>query len=171
VSNANSLDSVGILVLTGLDTAVVNNNGVLIAQDTNTATTFQWVDCDNGFAPVTGATSSTFVPTQNGTYALILTNGNCTDTSSCYPYNEVGVEEHTKQSLHFYPNPASHRLTIVTHGPLPSRMQIVDIFGRLINSIEVENSVVNLPPLNGGVYLLRWVYRDGTIQVDRVVIH
>lgn len=171
VYNANSIDSVGVLVLTGLDTAVVNNNGVLIAQDTNTATTFQWVDCDNSFAPVTGATSSTFVPTQNGTYALILTNGNCTDTSSCYPYNEVGVEEHTKQSLHFYPNPASHRLTIVTHGPLPSRMQIVDIFGRLINSIEVENSVVNLPPLNGGVYLLRWVYRDGTIQVDRVVIH
>jgi hypothetical protein len=171
VSNTNSLDSVGILVLTGLDSAVVNNSGVLISQDTNAATTFQWVDCNNNYAPVSGAVSSTFVPTQNGTYALILNNGNCTDTSSCYQYNEVGVEEHTKQSLHFYPNPASNQLTIVTHGPLPNRLQIVDLTGRLVRSIQVEYATVNLPAITGGVYLLQWVFEDGTIQVDRVIIH
>lgn len=171
IYNTNSIDSVGILVLTGLDTSVVNNNGVLIAQDSNTATTYQWVDCNNGYAPVAGATSSTFVPTVNGTYALILTNGTCSDTSSCQVYNEVSIEEQTKQSLHFYPNPASNQLTIVTHGPLPNRLQIVDFTGRPVRSIQVENATVNLPAITGGVYLLQWVFEDGTIQVDRVIIH
>lgn len=170
VYNANSIDSVGILVLTGLDTAVVNNNGVLISQDTNTATTFQWVDCSNNFAPVSGATSATFVPTQNGTYALILNHGSCTDTSSCQVYNEVSVEEYSHQKLHFYPNPATSRLTIVTNEILPEQLQIVDLTGRVVGNIRIENLVVNLPPLNSGVYLLEWLFEDGTIQVDRVVI-
>ena len=53
--------------------------------------TFQWVECPD-YDIIPGATDSTFTPTQNGHFAVIVTKNGCTDTSACYPINNIGVE-------------------------------------------------------------------------------
>ncbi len=50
----------------------------------NSSGSYQWVNCDSAFAPVTGATSQSFYPSSNGNYAVVVSSGNgCTDTSQC----------------------------------------------------------------------------------------
>jgi hypothetical protein len=51
---------------------------------------YQWVDCDNGNAPIGGATGQTFVPSVTGNYAVEVTVGGCTETSGCESITVVG---------------------------------------------------------------------------------
>ena len=44
--------------------------------------TYQWIDCQTNL-PIVGETNQTFAPTQTGSYAVIVSNGNCADTSTC----------------------------------------------------------------------------------------
>ncbi|NVK26526.1 MAG: T9SS type A sorting domain-containing protein [Flavobacteriia bacterium] len=169
--NSNSIDSVGILVLYSQDTSIENQNGSLVALEQSQGTSYQWVDCANGYLPVTGATDSTFLPTANGNYAVVLTNGSCSDTSDCISYNEVGIKEQsTTPLLTFYPNPTSGSLTLNSLDNLPQRLQVLDLSGRTISTIKVLSDEIQLPALSKGIYLLKWKFEGGVIQVDRVVV-
>ena len=61
--------------------------------------TYQWVDCNNGNAPIANATNPTFTPTSTGSYAVVLSEGGCSDISSCYsftiPANLTGLVTNT----------------------------------------------------------------------------
>ena len=55
-----------------------------------------------------GATSQTFNPTTNGSYAVVISNNGCIDTSACYSLNSVNVEQHDENNaMKLYPNPVS----------------------------------------------------------------
>jgi hypothetical protein len=45
--------------------------------------TYQWVDCDDNFAVIANETNQSFTATVNGNYAVIVTDGACSDTSAC----------------------------------------------------------------------------------------
>ena len=60
----------------------------------NFATAYQWLDCDDNYAPIEGATDMVFTATQNGSYALEITFDACSDTSDCYDIDDfVGISE------------------------------------------------------------------------------
>lgn len=169
--NANSIDSVGVLVLYSQDTSIENRNGTLVALEQSQGTSYQWVDCANGYSTVAGATDSTFLPTANGSYAVVLTNGSCSDTSDCINYNEVGIEEQsTTPLLTFYPNPTSGSITLNSADNLPQQLQVLDLSGRTISTIKVSNNEIQLPALSKGIYLMKWEFEGGVVQVDRVVV-
>jgi hypothetical protein len=54
-----------------INTSVVVQQFTLISQAT-AATAFQWLDCDSGFAPISGATQGTFMPTSITVVATII---------------------------------------------------------------------------------------------------
>ncbi|KAB2805369.1 T9SS type A sorting domain-containing protein [Phaeocystidibacter luteus] len=169
--NPNSIDSVGVLVLYSQDTSIENRNATLVALEQSQGTSYQWVDCANGYSPIAGATDSTFLPTANGSYAVVLTNGSCSDTSDCINYNEVGIKEQsTTPLLTFYPNPTSGSLTLYSPNELPNQLQVLDLSGRTISTIKVSNNEIQLPALTVGIYLLKWEFEGGVVQVDRVVV-
>lgn len=171
--NANSIDSVGVLVLERQDTGVVNMNGMLTALESDPNTSFQWVDCDNNFASIAGETDSSFMPSANGNYAVILSNGTCSDTSACILYEEFRIQESQSSSdwLTFYPNPASDVIHIRTEGVDPTSLEIMDLSGRSVFSREINGETsITLPSLSSGTYLLRWKGSAGDVQVERVVI-
>ena len=74
--------------------------------------TYQWVDCDNNFAPITNETNQFFSPTVNGNYAVVLTDGACSDTSECVAISTIGLNEGISFSVTAYPNPVNDVLTI-----------------------------------------------------------
>lgn len=170
--NANSIDSVGVLVLYSQDTAIANINSVLVAREQSPGTSYQWVNCDSSFAPVIGATDSTFQPSVNGNYAVVLTNGNCSDTSACILYDEVSLQESTAEDIliEFFPNPTSGGITIKASKHLPSQVTVLDLSGREVASMAISSNEVELPSLSKGLYLLRWEFENGEVQVDRVLI-
>ena len=63
----------------------VTQTGSQLSADVAGAT-YQWIDCDNGNAAITGETAQTFDPTASGNYAVVVTLNGCTDTSACYEY-------------------------------------------------------------------------------------
>jgi hypothetical protein len=72
--------------------------------------TYQWFDC-NAFATIPGQTGQSFIPTANGSYAVIVSDGLCSDTSTCTNFT-LGVEDAAEYAIHLYPNPTSDVLTI-----------------------------------------------------------
>jgi hypothetical protein len=166
-SNANSLDSTGVLVLTGLEAALVNNGGLLTAA-ANEPSIFQWINCNTGQVVNTGAT---FLPAANGSYAAVATAGSCVDTTECVAYNEVSLDENRAQSVVVYPNPTSGTIRILSrHGELPTSYRISDLQGRLLGQGPLVEPTLNFQGLPLGTYLLHFTWKDGSQAVERILI-
>lgn len=73
------------------------------------ADAYQWWNCTTS-SPIAGQIAPTYVPTANGSYAVIATVNGCTDTSACVSVANVGIEEGAIGALLIYPQPASTEL-------------------------------------------------------------
>jgi hypothetical protein len=73
-----------------VDTSVTLNSSVLTANAVLN-TSYQWIYCDS--VEIEGATFQSFTPTENGNYAVVITQDGCVDTSGCYLINSVGISE------------------------------------------------------------------------------
>lgn len=93
------------LTITSVDTTTgytTSSPPTLFANATNA--TFQWVNCADSSA-LTGENSSSFVPSINGHYAVIITQNGCSSWSRCFTVQGIGIEE--EDLLPLYPNPTS----------------------------------------------------------------
>lgn len=88
----SGLDSVFAIDLTldYIDAIVINDGGELKANIADA--TYQWIDCSTNL-PLFGETNQILTPNAEGTYAVIVSNSICTDTSSCVYINNIGTEE------------------------------------------------------------------------------
>ena len=77
----NSCDSIYTLNLTvnTVDVSVTVSESVITANMSGAI--YQWVDCDNSYATIAGETSQNFTALSNGSYAVKVTMGSCSDTS------------------------------------------------------------------------------------------
>ncbi len=117
---------------------------------------YQWLDCNNGMAPVAGATSQSFTPSANGSYAVSVTQNGCTDTSSCVTYNFVGMEESTLISVSVFPNPTDGNVTVQYGSSKEANVTVTDVTGRVIRILPncISGTVVDLGREAKGVYFL-----------------
>ena len=97
-----------------LPDVTVSQSGIaLTAQNVNVGITYQWVDCNNSFAALSGETNQTFTATNNGSYAVIINENGCADTSTCYNVTSVGIIENDfGNKLIIYPNPTNGNFSI-----------------------------------------------------------
>ena len=86
-----------------IDTNVSENAGILTAAQSGAI--YQWIDCSNN-TPVSGATSSTFVPTAIGDYAVDITINSCTQRSACINVSTLGLTNNLLNSLSITQNPS-----------------------------------------------------------------
>ncbi|MEQ9229443.1 MAG: T9SS type A sorting domain-containing protein [Cyclobacteriaceae bacterium] len=118
---------------------------------------YQWVDCNNQFAPIAGATSQTFQPLVNGVYAVILIDGNCVDTSDCYSVQNVGIKAFIESTIQIFPNPSNGELHVFSDTNI-MRYEIYDLLGRSVmrgNLNEQKAQItLDLSGLNVGAYVL-----------------
>lgn len=111
--SCDSLLTTVVQVETQLDTMVVNNQSALIANAGGVH--YQWLDCSTGLILVND-TNQTFIPPANGSYAVIVSRNNCSDTSSCKVFLTTGLAGH-QQDFHgvsIYPNPTGREIFIKT---------------------------------------------------------
>ncbi|MFT7156076.1 MAG: hypothetical protein ACI8Q1_001080 [Parvicella sp.] len=64
-----------------IDLSLTINGNTLSSNETSA--TYAWLDCDNGFTVISGATNQTYSPAIDGNYSCKITNGCRTDTSAC----------------------------------------------------------------------------------------
>ncbi|MCC7331888.1 MAG: T9SS type A sorting domain-containing protein [Flavobacteriales bacterium] len=156
LTNAAGCDSIVTLNLTinTVDVSVTQNSTILTANVTGA--TYQWLDCDNGYAVINGETNQSFTATQNGNYAVEVLQNNCTDTSSCYSVTNVSVVQLENDNLfRLYPNPVSSILNIETNNNIS--IKIVSILGETIveKKLLTGKNSIDVSTLATGIYFIQ----------------
>ena len=77
---SSSPQTINVTVIT-VNTSVTQNGSMLTANASGAA--YEWLNC-NGNILVQGETAQSFTATSTGSYAVIVTQNGCADTSSCY---------------------------------------------------------------------------------------
>mgnify|MGYP003672612551 FL=1 len=158
------------LTINNVNTSVTNNSPILFSNAVGAS--YQWVDCNNGYSIITGATNQSYLATANGDYAVIITENGCSDTSICLNVNTVSLQELVRESkLRFYPNPMKEKLIIELGA------EYSDIVIRVRNTIGQEvftqnylntNKVELNIDANPGLYLIELTADSERFKVFKV---
>ena len=73
----------------------------------------------------------------DGSYAVIVTNGACSDTSECLTVDRIFVglnEDITESNVSVYPNPSTNRFLLQTDGTGHMVIEVTDMIGRIVYS-------------------------------------
>jgi PKD repeat protein len=174
VSNAHGTSNQSIAIsVQGPDTTVTISGLTLTSQAGNTGTTYQWVDCSDGWNPIAGATSQSYTVLQNGSYAVILHEGGCIDTSRCLAVNNVGLENnHMSMTFRIFPNPASEWVEITTpFGLERTSAKIYTSEGKLILGLSnlYLGQKISVRELPNGIYTMQLLKGDTTCSQTFII--
>lgn len=136
---ANGCDSTVITELTidpVVNTATTLSGLTIMANATGV--TYQWIDCGNGNSPIAGETNQSFTTLQNGQFAVVITQGTCSDTSECVLIDHVSLDDIAfGKTIRMYPNPTGDNVTIeFSEYQENVRLEMKDISGKLMLSID-----------------------------------
>jgi hypothetical protein len=145
IPNAAGCDSVMTIHLTikTVDTTITQNGFTLTANASGG--TYQWLDCDNNFAVISGAINKIFTASANGNYAVAITQNGCTDTSLCYTITGVGIEQLPDENIFkITPNPAHQKFQIQLKGHFKDPEIIIsNLTGQVYHALPVVVNCVN----------------------------
>jgi ribosomal protein S19 len=141
-----------------IDLTVTLDGSVLTAAAPGLA--YQWVDCDNANAFIDGAIVQSFAPTVNGNYAVIITDGDCSQTSSCTAVTTTGTADiEGRDAFAVYPNPCTDMVTVRTNVETGNvRLELFNAAGQMIvgeTRRGMELITVQTAHLPAGSYMLR----------------
>jgi len=174
IPTINGCDSVITFHLTiqNINTTVVQNGMTLMAQAVSAS--YQWLDCNNGFAPIINATGNSFTPPTAGSYAVEVIQDGCKDTSACFTL--TGVNDNIAQpasSFEILPNPAGADFMIIfAVAPVSAEIEFYDIAGKTVYSStdlsgqELKMTTEEFPE---GVYFVR-IKTDRYAATKKLVI-
>jgi hypothetical protein len=132
LTNAAGCDSVLSLnlVVVQVDTTVLLSGGQLMALGNGLS--YQWLDCNNGLAPIGGATAQTYTPSVDGSFAVALSQNGCADTSGCHGVITNPVSLAKPIALKLVPNPTTQAFKIALgDGLRQADVEIHDALGKM----------------------------------------
>ena len=116
-------------------TTTIQMQDVLLFSDSLYFASYQWLDCNNGMAPLDADTFTTYLAQNSGAYALETSVWGCVDTSSCAEVFVSGQPELTSVAPTIYPNPTSDNIQIDL-GLINERISInaYNVLGRMVQT-------------------------------------
>ncbi|UZR96533.1 LamG-like jellyroll fold domain-containing protein [Chondrinema litorale] len=171
-TNLSGCDSVITLNLTinNVD-AGVSIEGTLLTASADGAS-YQWVDADN--EPIEGATSKTFTPTENGSYAVIVTQNDCSVTSESIEYNVLGVVKSTfEKNIIVYPNPTYGEVEIEIGETIQQMdVRVMNVTGQVVNHKVFKNTGNFKINIDGatGIYFIEMMSNDAAGKSRSAII-
>jgi ELWxxDGT repeat protein len=173
IPNRFGLDSLVTLNLTisVADTAVevIGNSLVSYAEDAQ----YQWIDCNNNYQLMSGQTNKSLEVNHTGSYAVIVSQNNCADTSRCVSLLLTDIPKNKNAPrLSIYPNPVKDELAIVPDRDMINGfIEITDIHGVLILKSPWENNEtlkLDVSDMQSGVYIVRMISAQGVSSARMV---
>lgn len=143
-------------------TEVMVDGNIMTAVRDLSGTSYQWVDCNNGNAPIDGATSQTFEPAASGSYACQLTTNGCTSLSECVVFELLGTNQFGSSSIQLYPNPTTGQLSLLAPGLEIKKVEIFNVLGMKVSD------KLDLSGQASGIYMVKIKTDNGTM-VRKVV--
>ncbi|MHC1708783.1 MAG: FG-GAP-like repeat-containing protein [Bacteroidales bacterium] len=168
-ANGNSAPVTLFVAIAQIDTSVLQSGLTLTAVESSAS--YQWIDCNTGLT-LSGDTNQTYTPLQDGNYAVIITLGNCSDTSSCHPVVVTGIGQNDYEKLlTLFPNPARNRL-MVTCARVMDLLGIYTMVGKELmhmktDTRQIQLDLTDLPP---GLYIVRVKSGKETIYKQLIIM-
>lgn len=125
--------------------------------------TYQWLDCNDGLAPMLGETNQA-LQVFLGTYAVVVTVGNCSDTSACIDAPFWGLDENPSSVLSIHPNPSNGIVFLKGIEKINGfvALEIVDARGQIIAHYTELQPWYDLSNVNSGIYFMKFYLMDRT---------
>jgi hypothetical protein len=148
------------------DTIIANGLSYSAADNQDS---YQWLDCNQNFQAITGATQQSFTPTSNGNYAVRTTKGNCADTSDCVLF--TSGKDLLTSKIRIYPQPVKDKLYIeMPETSQTTELVLMDAPGRLVLKEKGRNiSSISVSKLPAGLYQLK-VFTGKEMQIFAVMV-
>ena len=162
-NNCDSTVTINITIAGSIDTSTTISNDTITSNATAGAS-YQWIDCSNNNDLIIGETNQSFTAMVNGSYAVVVTVGNCSDTSACVDMTTIGIDERVVvKEVEIYPNPTSGIFNVELEKIVETSSIIVyDMLGELVVKKEKikKNNLIDLTNHPKGVYLVQ--IKNGT---------
>ncbi|HTL82073.1 MAG TPA: T9SS type A sorting domain-containing protein [Bacteroidia bacterium] len=174
--NVTGTDSIG---CTATDNVVVTVNTVNVAtsvlNETITAlasgAAYQWMDCTtNAIIPL--ATNQSFTATSNGSYAVIVTENSCVDTSACEQIISTGMDQqHITNGISVYPVPANDNVIISSGNEIADLITIFDVTGKTVKEIKPSSveTTVSVSGMPAGIYFAQ-IKVNGALVSRKLIV-
>jgi hypothetical protein len=163
----NNCDSIVAVTLT-IENAIDNStttNGLTLTANASGGATYDWIDCATSNSIIPVETNADFTATENGDYAVVVTVGNCSDTSDCINVSTAGIKEQTSNiNLSIHPNPATNTLTIKNNELKINQISICNVSGGIVKTINESTNTINVSNLAKGIYFLQIHTDNGVLS-------
>jgi Secretion system C-terminal sorting domain len=168
IPNAAGCDSTITVALTveNINSTITQNGLTLTCAESGAQ--YQWIDCITNTV-IAGANGQSYNVSSNGSYAVIITTNNCSDTSACYIVNSVDVWDNHFSQFSFHPNPASEIVNF--NAPAGSTISLYNSIGEQVICLYNTSSSISLDvsTLPDGFYLVEVVH-DATRFKNKLII-
>ena len=171
ITGCDSIITIHLIVNPLVDATTTLNSDLSIMANTNNAV-YQWIDCtDSTF--INNAIGQTFVPQENGSYAVIVTNqGGCSVTSECVEIESLGLEDLFSDQIKLYPNPCINGKLIIESSVPVLKVTVLDLNGTLLTPpVDLMTGTVDVSILATGQYFIRLITIQGIVNKMVSVIH
>lgn len=169
VTGCDSLVTVD-LTINSADATVTTFQNTISANATGAL--YQWLDCNNNFAAIVGATSQSYTATTAGIFAVMVTENNCTDTSICINIAGLGIKELMEAfNIAIYPNPNAGSFFVSTGGEGQLKtIEILNFLGEVVAVKTTTGSIAKFDVIDRkGVFLVR-CSGNGYTAIGRFVL-
>ena len=117
---------------------------------------YQWINCKDN-SPIVGATNQGYTTLVGGSYAVIVNNGTCIDTSECKTTFSVNTTEYfNSNNIEIKPNPANNELFINSNIEFSS-VKIYNLLSEILLESKItptKQHVISISELKNGIYLV-----------------
>ena len=180
VNTAGSYESI-LTAENGCDSVITSDIEVLIIDNSisQLSTTlsanqidasYQWLDCDNNFEAIPGATEQSYTAQENGNYAVEITHQSCSIISECVIISSVGINELDQVEISIYPNPFTEQFEIKGSG-----IKSIIVFNvssdeliKIINQSKEVNAI-DMHNYPSGVYFVKIIMDDNSSSSSRII--
>jgi len=157
------------LEIAEIDTDVEEVDENTLEAEEDEDATYQWLDCNDNYAPIAGETNATFTTETSGDYAVEVSIDGCSDTSDCFTITStVNIDDlNAQHGIQLFPNPTTNDLTISLEGIDVVDVVLLDIQGKVLmqQSGLLNQDTIDLSEYVTGTYFVKIITSAGSQEI------
>ncbi len=163
MEGCDSIITIDLTINETLNTTIQMNSASLTITGNPVGTTYEWINCENMLVVQAGSVNETFSQPQSGnSYAVIINNQGCIDTSECVTFDKISVDEYFDDIISIYPNPISgENVYVFNKRDIELEVVLRNNLGVILNRkmvLPLENTI--LVPMENGIYYLEFILEN-----------